>query len=704
MHINIAPIDLSPIQPPVEISSDPQRFPISSPTSPFMPSISRLARGCEGLLFHQLNLPYLARLLPLLVLALLPTGAALAGPSIGPWVPIFKGVEHAVGTNDPSISGNFSELQVVHCIRVDLTDPDIQFFTTPRASSYVAESRETLTLSVPDFLKKYKVQVAADCNFYNASPGGADPTSEGLPCEVYGLQITTGQVVSAESSADYNSGNPRAAALLFTTNKQPFFDFTDLPPGTNTAGIYTALTGFYPIVSNGVNFGMAASNSYPDSFIHEAQPRTAYGVSKDNHYFFILTIDGRQSGYSDGALDVETGYWMTNCGAWNAINMDGGGSTALYMANSAGNPVGLNHSSYLAGYQRERYIGSHLGVFAAPVPSFFTNVSVLPDNTAATITWTTISAATTQLKYGTTTNLTLLTASNATLTASHAVLLTNLTPGTSYYYSLLGSIATNIYTSSEYVFTTTNYVVTEQAFDFTNTWMYTSADLDGTNWTAPSYDDSGWEGSGPGLLWVDIRGANSEITNLNTEMDYDGDGNPYTTYYFRTHFTFTNNPAGVALELQGYIDDGAVFYLNGTEVTRLRMPAGTIDNSTYATNYPCDGDATCIDYMSASGAVVTNSLVDGDNVFAVEVHNLSASSPDVTFGLAAFFEVPYSAKPVLSLTPTNHNLTVSWAQGGYLLQEANNLKGPWTNVPGPVIVSPYTATNFGTNEFFRLTR
>jgi exopolysaccharide biosynthesis protein len=633
---------------------------------------------------------------------LLPYSAALAGPAIGPWVPIFKGIEHAVGTNDPNIAGNFPELQVVHCVRVDLTDTDVQLFPTPRASSYVAESRETLTLSVPDFLKQYKLQVAADANFYNANPGGSDPTSEGIPCEVYGLQICTGVVVSAQSSADY-SGDPRAASLLFTTNKQPMFVFRNLPPGTNTAGIYTAVTGYYPIVSNGVNIGAAAINSYPDSWIHQVQPRTAYGVSQDNRYLFIMTIDGRQSGYSDGALDVETGYWMTNCGAWNAINMDGGGSTALYMADSIGNPVALNHSSYLPAYGRERYIGSHLGVFAKPIPGLFTNVTVLPDDTAATITWTTTSAATTQLKYSPTTNLTLLTASNATLTTSHAVLLTNLTPATSYYYAALASVGANIYTSSTNLFTTTNYVTTQVLFDFTNTWTYTSVNLDGVNWIAANYDDSGWDGSGPGLLWVDSRGPNSNIPNLNTEMLLDADtGYPFITYYFRTHFTFTNNPAGVTIQMQDYIDDGAVFYLNGTEIYRLRMPSGTIVNSTLANGYPCSGDATCLDYLSASDSTVTNNLIKGTNVLSVEVHNYNAGSPDITFGLAASLTVPYSVKPALSLTRTNSAIVLSWAQGGYTLQQASAVPGPWTNVAGPVFSSPFTLTNSGTNLFFRL--
>jgi exopolysaccharide biosynthesis protein len=640
----------------------------------------------------------------LLALVLLPFSAALAGPALGPWTPLFKGIDHAVGTNNPSIPGDFPELQVVHCVRVDLTDPDVQFFTTPRATNYVAESRETLTLSIPDFVRKYQIQVAADANFYNANPGGDDPTSEGLPCEVYGLQICTGVVVSAQSSADYD-GDPRAASLLFTTNKQPVFVFENLPPGTNTAGICTAITGYYPIVSNGVNFGIAASNSYSDSSIHGLQPRTAYGVSQDNHYFYMLTIDGRQSGYSDGAYDVETGCWMTNCGAWNAINMDGGGSTALYMSDSTGNPVALNHSSYLlvTTPSRERYIGSHFGVFARPVPGFFTNLTVLPADTAATLTWTTLSAATTQLAYGTTTNLNLFTASNATLTASHAVLLTNLTPSTSYYYAALASIGVNTYTSSTNLFTTTNYVTASLLFDFTNTWSCTADDLDGVNWTASSYDDSGWEGSGPGLLWADLRGPNSSIPGLNTEMPLDADtGYPYITYYFRTHFNFTNSPAGVALQLQAYVDDGALFYLNGTQIWSLRMPAPPVLNATLAAGYPCSGDATCIDANEVSGPVITNSLVTGDNVLAVEVHNYNALSPDITFGLAVSANVPYSMNPMLNVAGTNRAIALNWAQGGFTLQQAGAVTGPWTNVPGPVVSSPFITTDSASARFFRL--
>jgi exopolysaccharide biosynthesis protein len=84
------------------------------------------------------------------------------------------------------------------------------------------------------------------------------------------------------------------------------FVFKNLPPGTNTTGIYTAITGFYPIVSNGVNIGAASISAYPDSWIHQSQPRTAFGISQDGRYLYLMTIDGRQSGYSDGALDSDT--------------------------------------------------------------------------------------------------------------------------------------------------------------------------------------------------------------------------------------------------------------------------------------------------------------------------------------------------------------------------------------------------------------
>src|SRR5437867_277669 len=101
-----------------------------------------------------------------------------AGMVVTPWQSLFKGIDHAVGTNFPDTT--IPRLQVVHCVRVALNDPNVQLFTTPRASNYLAEATETRTLTISNFLKSYKLAVAVDANFYDAHPGGSDPTSEGL--------------------------------------------------------------------------------------------------------------------------------------------------------------------------------------------------------------------------------------------------------------------------------------------------------------------------------------------------------------------------------------------------------------------------------------------------------------------------------------------------------------------------------------------
>ena len=137
------------------------------------------------------------------------------------------------------------------------------------------------------------------------------------------------------------------------------------------------------------------------------------------------------------------------------------------------------------------------------------------------------------------------------------------------------------------------------------------------------------------------------------------------------------------------------------------MPAPPILNSTLAATYVgCDpanpGHATCIDANYITGSAVTNSLVIGDNVLAVEVHNHSSLSPSVTFGLAAGLTAPYTVNPPLNIATTNQSIVLSWLQGGFTLQQAGTVTGPWTNVPGPVFSSPFTLTNSGSTRFFRL--
>jgi len=372
-------------------------------------------------------------------------------------------------------------------------------------------------------------------------------------------------------------------------------------------------------------------------------------------------------------------------------------------------PLNQDSASLTAPGYRERTVGAHFGVYAAPLPGFFNDVVVLPTDTTATITWTTVEPATTQLRYGLTTNTTLLTDSNSTLVVNHAVLLTNLTPDTGYYFNALASIGATQHISPNYFFVTTNYVTMNVLFDLTNAWRFTTTNLDGVNWTATNYNDGAWAGPGPGVLWADFRGANEDIpVPLNTQMpENNNTGYPYPTYYFRTPFTFTNDPSGATLQFESYLDDGAVFYLNGAEVYRLRMPPApaVITNMTRATDFACSGDATCPDNFTLSGPIVTTNLVAGENVFAVEAHNYNPGSADVTFGLSVAYTVPYQPfvpNPQLDVTRTNDTIVLSWSGSGFTLQQAEAPVGPWADAPGPVINSPFTTNSSSAALFFRL--
>ena len=617
---------------------------------------------------------------------------------IGPWVPIFKGIDHLVATNEPANTSD--QLQVVHVLRVDLRDPDISFLTTPRIPNYIADVRETAGLMTKDFLQTNHVQAAINANVF-------DPTEYYLPpgttMVVSGVQVSQGVVVSTQE------GPAHSASIQFTTNNEASFIFTNWPPAS-TEGVYTAVSGEYPILVQGVKARRSTSG------LHNLNPRTAFGLSQDKRYLFLMTLDGRQDGYSDGAYDDQTADWLVTFGAYDGINMDGGGSTTLVIEDSTGVPIELNHSNAVAGDPagRERTLGSHFGIFAKPVPGFINDVIALPDDTAAIIKWTTTSPSSSQVEYGLSTKSMIPSEVQSDPATNHAVLLSGLVPGSDYYYRVHSTYAGVDYTSDNFHFVTTNYLSTNHLFDVESDWKYTSDNLDSVNWTAANYDDSQWSGPGGGLLWIDVRaaGPNPKVVPKNTELpaNPDNSGFPFSTYYFRKHFNLANAKAISGLSFGAYVDDGAIFYVNGAEAFRLRMADApeVILNSTLASDYPCrgttsNGDAACVDEFWV-GAIAATNLVEGDNVLAVEVHNYDFLSPDITFGTALAATSPNAPDPKLTISYVNGQLTLSWTRNAFALQSADAPSGMWADVPGPILASPYTPQVLSKPQFYRLRR
>jgi hypothetical protein len=71
-------------------------------------------------------------------------------------------------------------------------------------------------------------------------------------------------------------------------------------------------------------------------FATNRHPRTAAGLSRDGARILLVTVDGRQTPYSDGMSLPELAELMRSLGAAEAVNLDGGGSTAMVVPDASG--------------------------------------------------------------------------------------------------------------------------------------------------------------------------------------------------------------------------------------------------------------------------------------------------------------------------------------------------------------------------------
>ncbi len=83
------------------------------------------------------------------------------------------------------------------------------------------------------------------------------------------------------------------------------------------------------LVENGVVHVTAGEEQFPGDIRYGRAPRSAVGVTKSGKVVFAV-VDGRQS-HSHGLTLTEFAELLVKFGVQNAINLDGGGSSALYV-------------------------------------------------------------------------------------------------------------------------------------------------------------------------------------------------------------------------------------------------------------------------------------------------------------------------------------------------------------------------------------
>ena len=181
--------------------------------------------------------------------------------------------------------------------------------------------------------------------------------------------------------------------------------------------------------------------------------------------------------------------------------------------------------------------------------------------------------------------------------------------------------------------------------EFGSTWKYLdNGSNQGTAWRAPDYDDAAWM-AGPGQLGF---GDNDESTTITRGV---GESS-FITFYFRHSFVVADPSSILGLTASMVRDDGAVVYLNGTEVWRENMPGGTITFNTLADIAISGSDA---ENNPVSNLLNPALLVPGTNVIAVEMHQVGLDSSDISFDFELAGEVG-TGPPVIRAQPLDQSV------------------------------------------------
>lgn len=231
---------------------------------------------------------------------------------------------------------------VVHIVRIDLTHPQLKLLVTP--SNDGNDGNELTALTTSEFLQHHHQDLAVNASFFypfrETAPWDYYPRS-GDRVNAVGYAASNGQV--------YSSGDPSWHVICFDRqNQAQILAQPDCPNGTQNG-----LSGNELILQNSQPRPNPPAKDQP-------YPRTIVGTDHGGKTLWLVVIDGKQPGYSEGMTIAETVPLLQQLGLSDALNLDGGGSVSLVQARS-GHPQLLNAPIQTKIPMTERPIANHLG-------------------------------------------------------------------------------------------------------------------------------------------------------------------------------------------------------------------------------------------------------------------------------------------------------------------------------------------------------
>ncbi len=269
------------------------------------------------------------------------TAFAQTIPSNLEWKKLYDGIEHVnFKIEDPLLN--------VNVLRIDATNPNLTFHTTSPSKNWVADVNETDRRTLPDSVVEEDLLVAVNANFYQ--PFNAQTRVSRGPADNKGLVVSNGVLVSPTID-----GFPS-----FIQNKDGSVEIRSVRPGDSLDNIQTAVSGHNTVLKDGKCPIIDQVESFP--YLKVRHPRTLVGISQDKKFVYLVTIDGRQPEFSVGTSILESAEILRQLGAYDAVNLDGGGSTTMAYRDESGKPVVLNRPVGLGPANTLRHNANALGV------------------------------------------------------------------------------------------------------------------------------------------------------------------------------------------------------------------------------------------------------------------------------------------------------------------------------------------------------
>ena len=245
---------------------------------------------------------------------------------------------------------------IFHVIQVDLTASGIGFLVSPSWPSRGPDNEMLANTAdtVPGFLARHDVQIAINGSFFF-------PHEVRSPLHYYprvGDGAST-MGVSISNGDRYSQAEEGWAALCIISNQDIRITEQDCPPTTQQG-----IAGDIQFIKDGKLYsgGIVILQGNDVKLL----PRTAIAVNQQSTKLWMVVVDGRQAGYSEGVTLAELGAFLIELGADSALNLDGGGSSTLVIENAAG-PSVLNAPFQARVPMNLRPVANHFGLYARPL-------------------------------------------------------------------------------------------------------------------------------------------------------------------------------------------------------------------------------------------------------------------------------------------------------------------------------------------------